>query len=49
MQEFNGAEIIVDHLIGQIVPHLIGLCGHCDVGLMDAARSAPNYDPDPLR
>jgi acetolactate synthase-1/2/3 large subunit len=37
MQEFNGAEIIVDHLIGQKVPHLIGLCGHGDVGLMDAA------------
>jgi acetolactate synthase-1/2/3 large subunit len=33
----NGAEIIVDHLIGQKVPHLVGVCGHGDVGLMDAA------------
>jgi acetolactate synthase-1/2/3 large subunit len=33
----NGAEIIVDYLIGQKVPHLIGVCGHGDVGLMDAA------------
>lgn len=33
----NGAEVIVDHLIGQKVPHLIGVCGHGDVGLMDAA------------
>lgn len=37
MQEFNGAEIIVDHLIGQKVPHLVGVCGHGNVGLMDAA------------
>jgi acetolactate synthase-1/2/3 large subunit len=37
MQERNGAEVIVDHLIGQKVPHLIGVCGHGDVGLMDAA------------
>lgn len=37
MSERNGAEIIVDHLIGQKVPYLIGVCGHGDVGLMDAA------------
>lgn len=37
MQERNGGEIIVDHLISQKVPHLIGVCGHGDVGLMDAA------------
>ena len=37
MQERSGAEIIVDHLIEQKVPHLIGVCGHGDVGLMDAA------------
>ena len=35
--EQNGAEIIVDHLIGQKVPYMIGVCGHGDVGLMDAA------------
>ena len=37
MSERNGAEIIVDHLISQRVPYLIGVCGHGDVGLMDAA------------
>lgn len=35
--EKNGAEIILDHLIGQNVPYMIGICGHGDVGLMDAA------------
>ena len=33
----NGAEIILDHLIAQKVPYMIGVCGHGDVGLMDAA------------
>lgn len=37
MQERSGAAIIVEHLIEQKVPHLIGVCGHGDVGLMDAA------------
>lgn len=37
MQERNGAEIIVEHLVSQKVPHLVGVCGHGDVGLMDAA------------
>jgi acetolactate synthase-1/2/3 large subunit len=35
--EQNGAEIILDHLLGQNVPYMIGVCGHGDVGLMDAA------------
>lgn len=37
MEERSGAAIIVDHLVEQGVPHLIGVCGHGDVGLMDAA------------
>ncbi len=37
MTERNGAEIIVDHLVGQKTPYLVGVCGHGDVGLMDAA------------
>lgn len=37
MQMRNGAEIIVDHLVGQKTPFLVGVCGHGDVGLMDAA------------
>ena len=37
MEERSGAAIIVDHLVEQGVPHMIGVCGHGDVGLMDAA------------
>lgn len=37
MASLKGAEIIVDYLIKEQVPYLIGLCGHGDVGLMDAA------------
>jgi acetolactate synthase-1/2/3 large subunit len=37
MSERSGGAVIVDHLIEQGVPHLIGVCGHGDVGLMDAA------------
>lgn len=37
MQDKKGAEIIVDHLVQRRVPYLFGLCGHGDVGLMDAA------------
>lgn len=37
MSERKGAEIIVDHLVEQGMPWLFGLCGHGDVGLMDAA------------
>ena len=37
MQNKKGSEIIVDHLIQQRVPYLFGLCGHGDVGLMNAA------------
>ena len=37
MKSFKGGEIIVDYLIAERVPYLVGLCGHGDVGLMDAA------------
>jgi acetolactate synthase-1/2/3 large subunit len=33
----NGAEIILDHLIEEKMPYMIGVCGHADVALMDAA------------
>src|SRR5215470_3504499 len=32
----KGAEIIVDHLIREGVPYAFGLCGHGDIGLIDA-------------
>jgi Thiamine pyrophosphate-requiring enzymes [acetolactate synthase, pyruvate dehydrogenase (cytochrome), glyoxylate carboligase, phosphonopyruvate decarboxylase] len=33
----NGAEIIVDYLIEQKVPYMVGVCGHANIGLMNAA------------
>lgn len=35
--EKQGADIILDHLIAQNVPCMIGLCGHANVSLMNAA------------
>jgi len=35
--ERNGAEIIVDCLVERRTPFMVGVCGHADVGLMDAA------------
>lgn len=37
MVERKGGEIILDYLIAQDVPYLVGLCGHGDVGLLDCA------------
>lgn len=37
MGERTGASIIVDHLVERRVPYLLGVCGHGNVGLMDAA------------
>lgn len=37
LNEKQGAEIILDHLIDQKVPYMIGLCGHANVSLMNAA------------
>jgi acetolactate synthase I/II/III large subunit len=37
MKSYKGAEIIVEYLVKEGVPYLFGLCGHGDVGLMDAA------------
>ena len=45
MSERNGAEIIVDHLVSQRVPYLVGVCGHGDVGLMDAAYDRKDQIP----
>ncbi len=36
MSDLNGAELIADYLIRSRVPYVIGLCGHGDIGLLDA-------------
>ena len=32
----NGGEIIVEYLVREKVPYVFGLCGHGNVGLLDA-------------
>lgn len=34
--ERNGAEIITEYLVRERVPYAVGLCGHGDIGLLDA-------------
>ncbi|MEK9910804.1 MAG: thiamine pyrophosphate-binding protein, partial [Candidatus Puniceispirillum sp.] len=34
--ELNGGQVIVDYLIKEKVPYLFGLCGHGNIGLIDA-------------
>lgn len=36
MGELKGAEIITEYLIREGVPYAVGLCGHGDLGLLDA-------------
>lgn len=36
MTELTGAEIIVDYLVREHVPYVVGVCGHGDLGLLDA-------------
>jgi acetolactate synthase-1/2/3 large subunit len=38
----NGADILVDFLVRQNVPYLFGVCGHGNVGFLDAALKAQN-------
>jgi acetolactate synthase-1/2/3 large subunit len=32
----NGAELIADFLVQAEVPYVVGLCGHGDIGMLDA-------------
>ena len=36
MGNYNGGEVIVEYLIKEKVPYIFGLCGHGDIGLLDA-------------
>ena len=45
LAKLKGSEIIVDHLVKEGVPYLFGLCGHGDIGLMDAALDRQNEIP----
>ena len=37
---YKGAEIMVEYLIKEKVPYLFGVCGHGNIGFLDAAASA---------
>ncbi|MGZ8212002.1 MAG: thiamine pyrophosphate-binding protein [Burkholderiales bacterium] len=39
-RKYKGAEIIVEYLIKEKVPYLFGVCGHGNVGFLDAAAAA---------
>ena len=32
----NGGQVIIDYLIQEKVPYMFGLCGHGNIGLIDA-------------
>ena len=36
MAKMRGADIIAEYLIKEKVPYLFGLCGHGDIGFLDA-------------
>lgn len=40
LKAHKGAEIIVEYLIKEKVPYLFGVCGHGNIGLLDAACNA---------
>ncbi|MGH3252181.1 MAG: thiamine pyrophosphate-binding protein [Trebonia sp.] len=39
MSELNGAELIADYLVRSRVPYVVALCGHGDIGMLDALRA----------
>ena len=39
-RNYKGAEIMVEYLIKEKVPYLFGVCGHGNVGFLDAAAAA---------
>ena len=39
MSGLNGAELIADYLVQSRVPYVVALCGHGDIGLLDALRA----------
>jgi acetolactate synthase-1/2/3 large subunit len=39
VSDLNGAELIADYLVRSRVPYVIALCGHGDIGMLDALRA----------
>jgi len=40
MARMKGADLITEHLIGNKIPYVFGICGHGNVGLLDALYAA---------
>ena len=38
MTEMKGGELIVEFLVKEKVPYVFGICGHGNVGILDAQR-----------
>src|SRR5256714_4533968 len=38
----NGGQVIVDYLVREKVPYVFGLCGHGNIGLLDALHERPS-------
>ena len=39
IETVNGAELIADFLVKRGVPYVVGLCGHGDIGMLDALQA----------
>ena len=39
MSDYTGAELIADYLVRSGVPYVVGLCGHGDIGMLDALHA----------
>ena len=39
MPEMKGGEVIAEYLVKQKVPYVIGICGHGNVGMLDALHA----------
>src|SRR5262249_59337586 len=40
MARMKGADLITEHLIGNRIPYVFGICGHGNVGMLDALYGA---------
>jgi acetolactate synthase-1/2/3 large subunit len=40
MATMKGGELIVEYLVRQKVPYVFGICGHGNVGILDALHQA---------
>ena len=44
----DGGQVIVDYLVREKVPYVFGLCGHGNIGFIDALFERARRDQDDL-